>query len=66
MTQNNTYVFIDYLIYRQISMNFVNSNTAVDAINRLMKIIELCCETQSEIDNTYDLFCESVIREFNN
>jgi hypothetical protein len=29
----------------------------------LMQIIELCRETQSELDNTYDLFCESVIRE---
>jgi hypothetical protein len=41
----------------------MNSNTAVEAINRLINIIELCRETQSEIDNTYDLFCESVIRE---
>jgi hypothetical protein len=49
--------------YRQIAMNFRNSNTAIDAINRFINIIELCRKTQSEIGNTHDLFCESVFRE---
>lgn len=47
---------------RQIPTDFMNSNTAVDAINKLINKIETC-ETQNEVDKIYDLFCESVISE---
>lgn len=48
---------------RLISTDFMSSNTAVDAINKLINKIEICRETQNEVDKIYDLFCESVISE---
>lgn len=48
---------------RRIPSDFMNSNSAIHAINLLIRKIELCRETQREINEIYENFCEMVISE---
>lgn len=48
---------------RRIPSEFMKSNSAINAINSLIRKIELCRETQKDINDIYEHFCDIVISE---